>query len=371
MRTINLQTVYQLVITALLLGACLGLLGQRLPWLGGNPVAALEQNTFSTPLQLLSNSTTKITNFSAQAQDMTTSNGDDATVQVEVEVHSRGNANAQARALGPSDTEVKANTEGEGDGRSVAYVTAPEAPRWATPTPTVLPTNSAVQTSSVSPPTARVIEALVNLRSAPNLAGVIVATASRGQEFTIVGRDITNVWRLVCCYQNEAHWIHSSMIQVTGDSLPLPVVASPASANTYNTQLAPAAPPLPTAAPAQNEFMLTEQAQFEERIRPRIFLYVYAGDEGLAGYTLQVRKDGRDLPVAQSSIPGVPGYTWPIPNERQRSTNLKVEFPDVNPAGVWEVQLSDATGRTVGPVATFHLQPNDANQEMYVMYRKR
>ena len=36
MRTINLQTVYQLVITALLLGACLGLLGQRLQWLTGS-----------------------------------------------------------------------------------------------------------------------------------------------------------------------------------------------------------------------------------------------------------------------------------------------------------------------------------------------
>lgn len=195
MRTINLQTVYQLVITALLLGACLGLLGQRLPWLGGNPVAALEQNTFSV---------------------------------------------AQILPL----AEMRPRT-----------TVAPSLP------------------TTVSPP--------------------------------------------------------------------------------------------------QYEFVLTEQIQFEERISPRIFLYVYEDDEGLAGYTLRIRKDGSELPIPQRSVAGLPSYTWPIPNERQRSTNLKVEFPDVNPTGVWEVQLIDATGSAVGPVATFRLQPNDANQEMYVLYRKR
>jgi hypothetical protein len=232
-----------------------------------------------------------------------------------------------------------------------------------------------VQTNSVSPPVARVIESLVNLRHAPDLAGAVISTASRGQEFTIVGRDVTKLWWLVCCLQNEAHWIHSSVIQVTGDSSTLPVVASSLNGNTYNTQtsLALGSPALPTLAPppTQYDFMLTEQAQFEERIRPRIFLYVYDKEEGLAGYTLRVRKDGSELPVLQRSTPGVPGFTWPIPNGRQRSTNLKVEFPDVNPVGVWEVQLIDATGRAVGPVATFRLQPNEANQEMYVMYRKR
>jgi hypothetical protein len=67
----------------------------------------------------------------------------------------------------------------------------------------------------------------------------------------------------------------------------------------------------------------------------------------------------------------MPGITWPIPNERQRYTNLKIEFPNVSPAGLWEIQLLDANGRPVGPVATFRLQPDDPRQELYVKYRKR
>lgn len=380
MRTINLQTVYQLVITALLLGACLGLLGQRLSWLTADPVAALEQNT---QLPSVPNAGIGMANTAPQAQDVTTSKNNNANVQVEVEVHSRGNANVLARALGPGDTEVKANTDGEGDGRSVAYITAPQAPAWAAQLP---PTSAAGSAGNVSPSTAAgsstgsvtatIAEAVVNLRGAPDLGGVVVGTAVRGQEFAIVGRDATNIWWLVCCDQGQPRWVHSGVVRVTGDSTKVTVFMPQTSWDASNTQAPPVptptlAPPAPTATPSLHYgFMLAEQAQFEERIRPRIFLYVYEDEEGLGGYTIRVRKDGRDLLVTQTSAAGLPGYTWPIPHERQRYTNLKVEFPDVHPAGVWEVQLADASGRAVGPVVTFLLRPDDPNQEMYVKYRK-
>lgn len=381
MRTINLQTVYQLVITALLLGACLGLLGQRLQWLTGS-ATFFEQPIIAAPSLTMPGVLSGASAGAPQPQDVTTSNNHDSNVQVEVEVHTRGNANAEARARGPGDTEVKSSTQGEGDGRSAAYLKALDVPAW-TPSvqqilvPTVVPP---LGQSNVQPgqPKAIVMEEMVNLRSAPSLNGAVLGSARRGQEFTIIGRDPTSTWWLVCCDQGQARWIYGGVVQVSGVVASVSIVDQPVAANTQATT-APVglptptvAPPLPTAVPApQYEFMLAEQAQFEERITPRIHLYVYETQEGLGGYMVSVRKDGQGLPTTAKTAPGMPGITWPIPNERQRYTNLKLEFPNISPAGLWEIQLLDANGRAVGPVATFRLQPNDPRQELYVKYRKR
>lgn len=375
MRTINLQTVYQLVITALLLGACLGLLGQRLQWLTGSTIG-FEQPILAAPSLTLPSALSGAPAAAPQAQDVTTSNNNDSNVQVEVEVHTRGNANAEARARGPGDTEVKSSTQGEGDGRSVAYLKAPDVPAWTlVPTAVALPSSSDI----VQPgqPKVIVMEDMVNLRAAPNTSSPVLGSARRGQEFTIIGRDPTGAWWLVCCDGGQARWIYSGMVQVSGvvDSVSVvdqPVAYTPTNTTPIGLPTPTVAPPLPTATPApQYEFMLAEQAQFEERITPRIHLYVYETQEGLGGYMVSVRKDGKGLPATAKTAYGMPGITWPIPNERQRYTNLKLEFPGVNPAGLWEIQLLDANGRAVGPVATFRLQPDDPRQELYVKYRKR
>lgn len=375
MRTINLQTVYQLVITSLLLGACLGLLGQRLSWLTG-ALAPFEPVVFAAPASTMMGTQAVSAAAAHQAQDITTSGNTDSNIQVEVEVHTRGNASALARALGPGDTEVKTSTEGEGDGRSAAYLKAPEtavlAP--AAPAPSTPPVSS-VPSAQTGQPTATVTEALINLRSSPDLAGAVLGNAQRGQAFTIMGRDPLMTWWLVCCDGGQARWVHTEVVQVTGDVTLVPVMAQatttiPTSNQPVANLAAPTPAPLPTPA-TQFEFAVAEQAQFEERVTPRLYVYVYETEDGLDGYTVRVRKDGRDLPVTQQTKPGLPGFTWPLPTDRQRYTNLKVEFPNVTPAGVWEVQLVDANGRAVGPVATFRLQPNDAQQELYVKYRKR
>ncbi|MCE7979679.1 MAG: SH3 domain-containing protein [Caldilinea sp. CFX5] len=380
MRTINLQTVYQLVITALLLGACLGLLGQRLQWLSGSPMF-LEQPIIAAPSFSMPGVLPGAPAAAPQAQDVTTSKNNDSNVQVEVEVHTRGNANAEARARGPGDTEVKSSTQGEGDGRSVAYLKVPDVPAWTPPVQQILvPTvvaPPAPGSGQPGQPKALVMEEMVNLRAAPTLTSAILGTARRGQEFTIIGRDPTNTWWLVCCDQGQARWIYSGVVQVSGvvDSVSIvdqPVAGAPDTTTPIALPTPTVAPPLPTATPAvQYEFMLAEQAQFEERITPRIHLYVYETQEGLGGYMVSVRKDGQGLPATAKTAPGMPGITWPIPNERQRYTNLKLEFPGISPAGLWEIQLLDANGRPVGPVATFRLQPNDPQQELYVKYRKR
>ncbi|MBX3013388.1 MAG: hypothetical protein KF832_17845 [Caldilineaceae bacterium] len=141
-----------------------------------------------------------------------------------------------------------------------------------------------------------------------------------------------------------------------------------------NLRLAPVStvlPTQPTDTGARPTFALAEQKRFEERITPRLFLYIHAGTEGVAGYTVQVRKDGHLLPVTKMSKGGLPNYTWPQPHARQRYTNLKLEFPDIQPDGLWEVQLFDSQGIPVGPRATFHLQADETHQEMYLAYQQQ
>lgn len=377
MRTINLQTVYQLVFTALLLGACLGLLGQRLPLVASDALPAFDQWVPATPASIAPSISTAKSTFAPQGQDVTTSKNDEASVQVEVEVHTRGNANAQARALGPSDTTAQTNPEGEGDGRSAAYSTAPEAPAWQPTVQSSETTAGSLPTAVPTQPKATVKEDLVNLRSRPALTSAVVGTAARGESFTIIGRDPTNTWWLLCCEGNDAWWVYSSVVDVTGDLQQVAIVQPPV-AEQITTSAAVAVPtptmvpPLPTASPPpQDEFMLAEQAQFEERIVPRLFLYIYQGAEGLSGYTVRIHKDGTELPVVKTSVAGLPGFTWPIPTDRQRYTNLKIEFPHIKPEGIWEIQLLDGSGRAVGPTASFRLEPDEPNQEMYLMYRKQ
>lgn len=115
-------------------------------------------------------------------------------------------------------------------------------------------------------------------------------------------------------------------------------------------------------------FRLTEQRQHGEQVVPRLYLYVHNQEEGLGNFTVRVQKDGVTLPVETKTYAGTPGYTWPTAHVRQHLTNLKLEFPDVQAAGTWEIQLVDSAGNAVGPVAHFAIAPNDLNQEMYVRY---
>jgi len=117
-------------------------------------------------------------------------------------------------------------------------------------------------------------------------------------------------------------------------------------------------------------FTVVEQARFAERLTPRLFLFAHVGEEGVADYRVRVYKDGQALPVVQHTYAGMPNYTWPTPHSRQRYANLKVEFPDVAPAGLWEIELLDPQGLFVGPAVNFQIAPGDPNLEMYVDYQR-
>uniref|UniRef100_A0A7C1FRQ3 SH3 domain-containing protein n=1 Tax=Caldilinea aerophila TaxID=133453 RepID=A0A7C1FRQ3_9CHLR len=234
---------------------------------------------------------------------------------------------------------------------------------------------------------------LVNLRRGPGLQYPPIRLGMRGDQFTITGRSADDEWWRICCVEEQPAWVYQSFVDVDGpvDAVPVvnaddntggPVVINPTPTPAPQSLPpgAPAAPPQesPTEAPPAEQptapafpFALVAQEQFPES-NPllRIFLYVYEGDRALPGYSLRVSKDGVELPVSALSSDAA-GLTWPIASPRQRFQNMKVEFPEANPAGTWVVQLVDGSGAAVGPAATFTLGPNDANRELYVRYEKQ
>jgi hypothetical protein len=287
------------------------------------------------------------------------------------------------------------------------FTPTPAAP---TPTPTVLAaaaTNTpAGQPATGGPEGSGAIGVInseqVNARRSPDLNPEgIIRELARGEEFTVVGRsDSDEFWQL-CCIDGETFWVFESYVDTDGvvDALPVgdatatlppppptntpvaqqpaqptatavppaePVAAPPAEAPT-----APADTPAPTEPPAPAfPFNLVAQEQFPESNNlVRIFLYVSQGDQVLPGYSLRVVKDGAEQAVSAVSSESA-GFTWPVPDPRQRFQNMKVEFPNVQAAGAWEIQLIDGSKTPVGPPATFNLSATDTNRELYVRYEK-
>jgi uncharacterized protein YgiM (DUF1202 family) len=229
---------------------------------------------------------------------------------------------------------------------------------------------------------------LANVRTGPGTTYTVLATVERGREYEIIGRNVAGDWWQFCCVDDQPAWIISELVDVDGASELAPIreettqappTNTPAPAPTQPPAAVATQPPVPEPAtePAQPPpapefaFELVSAEQFSEPRLVRIFLYVYDGEKALDGYTVKVKKDGADLPVSGASFGGQPGFTWPIADVRQRFQNMKVEFPTVAAAGLWEVQLTDGSGSPVGPPATFTLGGNEPNQELYVRYKKR
>jgi hypothetical protein len=272
----------------------------------------------------------------------------------------------------------------------------------------------------------------VNARKLPSITSDnIIRELGRGTELHIIGKSADDEWWYVCCVDGATAWVYYSYVDTSGalDSVPvtdaaggMPGVApaqeaaAPSAAQPAAEQPAASAPPSeapppapaatntpvpaaplpaaeepgaptvpaevaqplpPTDTPAPTEppapefpFNLVAQEQFVETNNlVRIFAYVYQGDTPLPGYTLRVARDGGELPVSATSADQA-GMTWPVADPRQRFQNMKVEFPNVQPAGTWTVQLIDGSGAPAGPAATFTLVANEQNRELYVRYEK-
>jgi uncharacterized protein YraI len=241
---------------------------------------------------------------------------------------------------------------------------------------------------------------LVNLRRGPGLQYLSLRLGMRGDQFTITGRSADDLWWQICCVEERPAWISQTYVDADGpvDSVPVveleldssgvvvvnptptpvpPAASAPQTAPQPPAPEAPAAEaPVESAPPAEPPapafpFALVAQEQFpESNDLVRIFLYVYQGDQVLPGYSLRVSKDGAELPVNVMSA-DASGLTWPIASPRQRFHNMKVEFPNINPGGVWSIELIDGGGVVVGPAATFTLTAGDMNRELYVRYEKQ
>ncbi len=238
------------------------------------------------------------------------------------------------------------------------------------------PAPQPVAAPAAEPAKAVVNAPLVNARRGPGTDYDIVAGVERGAEFDIVGRNADGSWWQVCCFDGASAWIIAEFVDTLGNVDVVPVVdPNNPTAPGQTPAAAPAAPlaestPIPPPVP-QASFDLKTFEQFPETGLVRVFLYVYSGNEALAGYALRVTRDGQEMPVSGLSFAGQPAFTWPFQDARQRYQNYKIDFPGESPAGVWVVQLVDANGATVGPAATFTLRENDPQQELYVRYEQR
>jgi len=225
--------------------------------------------------------------------------------------------------------------------------------------------------ASSDPPRAVVNAPLVNVRAGPSTDTDIVATVERGAEYDIIGQSDDDEWWRVCCQDELIVWVSKEFVDTDGAVDSVPVGDSVAASA---DQALPAAIPPASAGQGgntgQGSYQLIAKEQFPETNLVRVYLYVYDNAGALGGYTLSVSKDGREVPVSVQSFGGQPAFTWPFQDARQRYQNMKVEFPDEDPAGTWTLQLIDPQGTPAGPSAEFTLSANDAEQELYVRYER-
>jgi uncharacterized protein YraI len=242
------------------------------------------------------------------------------------------------------------------------------------PTPTAAAVGGAKPKLVVNTP-------LVNLRAGPGTEFPIITLVERGQEFDIIGKNAAGDWWHICCHAGKPVWITSQFADTDGPVDQAPIINSATSEVASNNTVTTEPPTEPAATPTSASvttaavapalpFDLIVQEQFPESKVVRIFLYVYDDKNALEGYTLRVTKDGAEQAVSLTSFGPNPGFTWPVADPRQRFQNMKVEFPGVAPAGVWEVHLI-YNGAAAGPPASFTLAANEPKQELYVRYQKR
>lgn len=310
MRTIKLSTAYQLVLTALLLGACLGAVGRRLP------------TTISLPVQ---------------------------------SVQAKAAIDEGAAFDFPTDP------------------TAGESPEMRTYTHNVPAASTApfavVGEEPVKFRSAPGLHGLI-VGSATHGQTLQIVGRDQGADWWLVCcLDGQAVWVAAALVAVNGSTANVHVIEATsGAAESIPLVSSAVNEVGSRSALLPAAMTQPLAPAPVYPFELAEQRQHGEQLVPRLYLYVHAGTTALGNYRVRVEKDGQLLPVTTLTASGAPEYTWPVTHERQQLTNLKVEFPTLLAAGKWTVQLLDEYGVPVSPVATFTLTADDLNKEMYVRY---
>jgi uncharacterized protein YgiM (DUF1202 family) len=296
---------------------------------------------------------------------------------VEVQAHGQDGGAVEANAIGPGTARARAFVDGTGVQTGQSNDQSSTLPAGSLLNPANI--GGTVQANSVS----RVVIAgpFVNVREGPGLAYSILTQVTSGQQFQVLGLSSDGGWWQICCINNAVGWVtgqYALPVDAVGQSLvgAAPTASAPVNLPPTATPIPPTAillPPTPTSTPTL-EFSVVRSEQFLETVHPR--LYVFMEDvtlyNGAGSYRVRVRKDGVELPNNIVSFAGIPLLTWPwTHDDRQRPYNLKIEFEQTPPAGVWEVTPLDSVGREVGPPVVFTLQPDDRYQEMYVRFQRR
>lgn len=99
--------------------------------------------------------------------------------------------------------------------------------------------------SAQAGPTATVKGASMNVRSGPDTAYPVIATAKKGQTFEVKGKNQNASWLQLCCFSGKSGWASASLVTVKGDLKAVPVVKNiptpPAAVAKSATPKAPAA----------------------------------------------------------------------------------------------------------------------------------
>ena len=243
-------------------------------------------------------------------------------------------------------------------------------------------------------------EDLINIRRGPGLQYPVLKLGMRGDQYTLIGRSADDEWWQICCIEELPGWITQQYVDADGpvdgiavadpDAEVQALVVVAAHTGTGRTaapvdrgcarsrqrpkrrRKAPAAEDVP----AESRRLLPSSSTWRPRSASRRTTTWCASSSMSARAT-------RPCPATacasstmawrcQSAppLPTPPGMTWPTASPRQRFQNMKVEFPGVNAAGTWEIQLIDGGKAPVGPVATFTLAATDTDRELYVRYEK-
>jgi len=385
MSTIKLSTAYQLILTSLLFGACLGIVSRQTPLIVSTSLPSVSAMV-ADELPMAANSM----QFAAiaaghndraatiTAQPTTSAQMESAqmeSAQMAVDPHTIAGIDVHAHAIDEKNSV-------DGTLSPIASMSLQAAG------PTSPNTNKRLSARPSTTPFVMIGAELVNLRSAPGLSAPVVGHAQVGQQLQIIGRDPTSSWWLVCCYNERLVWVSAHVVTAYGnfsdttviptstamvgrDAAALPLSLSNDKLNSSvgfaNVSLVHTTDSFP--------YELVQQRQYGEQLTPRLFVYVNDKafpdrEEGIPNLGLLVKKDGVLLSAPYQTHGGQPDFTWPIPTARQQLANLKIEFSHIDPSGRWAIQLIDATGQPIGPVAHFLFAPNEPNMEMYLHYQK-
>jgi uncharacterized protein YraI len=95
---------------------------------------------------------------------------------------------------------------------------------------------SPAQAQATTPVTATITGSVLLVRSGPGISNALVGSLPRGTVVTVLGRDSAGTWLQIRTTQGLVGWVSSFWVKLTtGSVLDLPVVASPATAQSATT----------------------------------------------------------------------------------------------------------------------------------------